>query len=329
MNHQTLLLSREDIQQCLDMPTCLKIVEQVFKAHGEGNVVMPPKLSLNLQGADGWINAMPAYLVSQNAAGLKWVGGWTKNRDRGLPYIMAETMLIDPETGFLLSVMEGGAITDLRTGAATGVSAKYLAKKHSRIAALIGAGAQGKMQIRALSYVFSLEEIRVVDILPEASGIFVQEMQKELGISIKEARNNEEAVEGADIIVTATTSDQILVRREWVSRGAFIASIGSYPELDPQLVFDSEKIIVDSWAQSKHRGELSRLVREGLISERHIHGEVGEIVAGKKPGREREDEIIVACLIGLGSHDIGCACFVHEEAKKRGLGHTFNFQQSR
>jgi ornithine cyclodeaminase/alanine dehydrogenase-like protein (mu-crystallin family) len=152
-------------------------------------------------------------------------------------------------------------------------------------------------------------------------------MEQEVEIPIKKAANNQEAVEGADIIVTATTSHQILVKRAWVSRGAFIASIGSYPELDPQLILNAEKVVVDSWAQNKHRGELSRLVEEGLINEENIHGEIGEVVAGKVPGRENADEVIVACLIGLGSHDVGCAHFVYEEAEKRGLGSKFDFQQ--
>jgi len=142
MNHKTLLLSREDIQGCLDMPACLEIVEQVFKAHGEARVVMPPKLSLNLKGAGGWVNAMPAYVGPFNAAGLKWVGGWGGNIERGLPFIMGTILLIEPQTGLLLSVMEGGFITNLRTGAATGIAAKYLAKKDSAIVGLIGAGAQ-------------------------------------------------------------------------------------------------------------------------------------------------------------------------------------------
>ncbi len=329
MNCETLLLSGEHVQQCLDMLTCLKIVEGVFKAHGEGTVVMPPKLSLSLEGAEGWINAMPAYLRTHEAAGLKWAGGWRRNIEKGLPYIMATIILIESQTGLLRCVMEGGFITDLRTGAATGVAAKYLAKKNSRVVGLIGAGAQGRMQVRALSHVFPLEEVRVMDIAREATRRFVQEMHKELGISIRGVRRNEEAVEGADIVVTATTSDDVLVRKEWVSKGAFIATLGSYPELDSQLIFDAEKVVVDSWAQNKHRGELSRLVREGRISEKDIYGEVGEIVCGKKTGREAEGETIVACLIGLGSHDIACAHFVYEQAKKRGLGETFNFQQSK
>jgi alanine dehydrogenase len=329
MNHEALLLSREDIQQCLDMPTCLEIVEQVFKAHGEGNVVMPPKLSLNLEGTGGWVNAMPAYLCPHNAAGLKWAGGWDRNSEKGLSFIMGTILLIEPETGILLSVMEGEFITSIRTGAATGVTAKYLAKKDSRIVGIIGAGAQARMQLRALCEVFPLEEVRIIDIVPEALTRFAQEMEQKLGVSIKKAANNQEAVEGADIIVTATTSHQILVRQAWASKGAFVASVGSYPELDPQLVFNAEKVVVDSWAQNKHRGELSHLVRDGLISEENIHGEIGEIVAGKISGREEEDEIIVACLIGLGSHDVGCAHFVYKEARKKGLGTTFDFQQSR
>lgn len=327
MNHKTLLLSREDIQRCLDMRACLGIVEQVFRAHGEGEVVMPAKLSLNLEGVGGWVNAMPAYVGPFDAAGLKWVGGWGKNIEKGLPFIMGTILLIEPQTGLLLSVMEGGFITNLRTGAATGIAAKYLAKKDSAIVGLIGAGAQGRMQLRALSNVFSLREVRIADIAPVALTGFVREMEREVGVPIKKAANNQEAVEGADVIVTATTSGKVLVKRAWVSRGAFVASIGSYPELDPQLILNAEKLVVDSWAQNQHRGELSQLVREGLIGEKGIHGEAGEVVAGKKPGRENEDEIIVACLIGLGSHDVGCARFAYEEAKKRGLGKEFDFQQ--
>lgn len=328
MNHETLLLSREDIQRCLDMPACLEIVEQVFKAHGESKVVMPPKLSLNLEGAHGWVNAMPAYVGPFDAAGLKWVGGWDGNIERGLPFIMGTILLIESQTGLLLSVMEGGFITNLRTGAATGIAAKYLARKDSAIVGLIGAGAQARMQLRALCHVFSLEEVRIADIVSEAMTRFVREMEREVEVPIKKAANNQEAVDGADIVVTATTSHGVLVKRAWVARGTFVASIGSYTELDPQLILNAGKVVVDSWAQNQHRGELSELVQEGLIGEQDIHGEVGEVIAGKIPGRENEDEIIVACLIGLGSHDIGCARFAYEEAKKRGLGSGFDFQQS-
>jgi len=333
VNQETLLLSKEDVKACIDMTRCLDIVEQVFRAHGEGKVVMPAKLGLDLGETGGWppydafMNAMPAYVGPFDAAGLKWAGGWKRNPARGLPYVMATVLLIDCETGRLLSVMEGSHITNLRTGAATGVAAKYLARKEATTAAIIGAGTQGRMQVRALSVAFNLEEVRVIDIRREASERFALEMGKELGLRIRLAENAQQAVDGADIIVTATVAHEILVRREWVSPGAFIASVGSYPELDPRIIFDADKVLVDSWAQNRHRGELSVLVEEGRFTEDRLYGEVGEVVAGKKTGRDNNEQILVACLIGLGSHDVGCAHFVYHEAEKRGMGTRFSFGQ--
>jgi ornithine cyclodeaminase/alanine dehydrogenase len=333
MDHKTLLLSKEEVKTCLDMPKCLKIVEEVFRAHGEGTVNMPAKLGLNLGESGDWppydafMNAMPAYLGPFDAAGLKWAGGWKQNPQKGLPYVMATIFLVDCQTGLLLSVMEGSYITNIRTGAATGVAAKYLAKKDSKIVAIIGAGAQGRMQIRALASLFSFENIRVMDINPETAERFVAEMGEELGLSSRQVKSHREAVEGADIIVTATVAHGVLVRREWVSPGAFVASIGSYPELDPQIIFDADKVLVDSWAQNKHRGELSVLVQEGKFPEKNLYGEVGEVVAGKKTGRDNDQQIVVSCLIGLGSHDVGCAHSVYQEARKRGTGTFFSFHQ--
>ena len=333
MNYQTLLLTKKDIKKCLDMSKCLDIVEQVFKAHGEGKVVMPAKLGLDLGETSGWpsydafMNAMPAYLGPNDAAGLKWAGGWKQNPRKGLPYVMATVLLIDCQTGSLLSVMEGSYITNIRTGAATGVAAKYLAKKDSKIVAIIGAGLQGRMQIRALSSLFSLEDIRVMDTNPEVKERFVVEMGEELGLSIRKVKNHQEAVDGADIVVTATSFHGILIKREWVSPGTFIASVGSYPEVDPEIISNADKTIVDSWAQNKHRGELSALVKEGKFSEKDLYGELGEVVAGKKTGRDNNQQILVSCLIGLGSHDVGCAHHVYQEAKKRGLGTLFSFHQ--
>jgi alanine dehydrogenase len=190
MNYQTLLLSKTDIQKCLNMSKCLDIVEQVFRAHGKGKVVMPAKVGLDLGETSGWppydafMNAMPAYLDPIDAAGLKWAGGWKRNPQNGLPYVMATILLIDCQTGFLLSVMEGSYITHLRTGAATGAAAKYLAKKDSKIVAIIGAGLKGSMQIRALSSLFSLQDVRVMDTNPKAKESFAVEMGKELGLTI-------------------------------------------------------------------------------------------------------------------------------------------------
>jgi ornithine cyclodeaminase/alanine dehydrogenase len=333
MPHETLLLSKKDVQRCLDMPQCLEIVEQVFRAHGEGKVIMPAKLGLSLGESRGWpsyeafMNAMPAYLGPMDAAGLKWAGGWKQNPRKGLPYVMATILLIDPSSGLLLSVVEGSYITNLRTGAATGVAAKYLAKRNAKTVAIIGAGAQGRMQVRALSCLFAFAEVRVMDIDPKISERFATEMGEELGLSIHQTMGHQEAVEGADIVVTATVARQILVRREWVSPGTFIASVGSYPELDPRIVFEADRVLVDSWAQNKYRGELSGLVETGEFGDKDLYGEVGDVVAGKKRGRDDDQQIIVCCLIGMGSQDVGCAHFVYQEAKRRDIGTAFSFDQ--
>jgi alanine dehydrogenase len=325
---QTLLLSRGDIAASLTMPKCIELVDRVFKAHGQGNAVMPPKLKLVMAEVDGWINAMPGYLKDIRAAGLKWAGGWANNPACGMPYIMAEMFLIEPDTGRLKAVLDAGYITDLRTGAATAAAAKYLARKDAGRIAIIGAGAQGRMQLRALSCAFDVDDIRITDCIPEVARAFAKEMSAELGISVQPVSDARTAVDGADIIVTATAADEALIQKGWVSPGAFISSVGSYPELDPELVMSADKIIVDSWAQNCVRGEIFRLIEQGRLTREEIYGEMGDVAAGNIPGRESDEEVIVAGLIGLGTHDVACAAHVVETALQEGRGSFFDFQQT-
>lgn len=325
---ETLLLSRKDIESILGMPTCIDIVEQVFRAHGEGNAIMPPKIKLIMKEKSGWVNAMPGYLKDIDAAGLKWVGGWTDNPSKGLPYIVGEIFLIDPGSGLLKAVLEGGYITNLRTGAATAVAAKYLARRDAGTITIIGAGAQGYMQLRALHCVFPVEDVRVTDYYPESAKQFAESMSAELGIAVQPVNDIEAAVNGADIIITSTTADEALIRKSWVSPGTFIASVGTYPELDPELVLKADKVIVDSWAQNCTRGELFRLIEADRIARVDIHGEMGEVVAGTLSGRDSDRELIIASLVGLGTHDVACAAQVVELALRKGLGTFFDFQQT-
>ncbi len=327
MNHETILLSKADVKACIDMGRCLDICESVFKASGQGQVVMPAKLSYKL-GEEASVIVMPAYIEHWQKAGLKWAGGFGGNPARGRPYLMGVILLIDPESGLLLAVMDGGYITDLRTGAQTGVAAKYLAKRNAETAAIIGAGAQGRMNLRAVARVAALKDVRVSDISLENAKRFADEMSGELNVKVTAVSSNQAAVEGADIIVTATSADEILVRREWVAPGAFISSIGSHPELDPDLVLHADKVVVDSWTQNKHKGELHRLVGDGRFREADLFAELGDVVAGNKPGRENEEEIIISCLIGTGMLDTGCAAHVYDQAVELGLGKRFDFGQT-
>ena len=331
MVQPTLLITQEQVKSLLDMPSAIRIVEEVYRSHGRAKVLMPPKITLDLGEGRPWppykgyMNAMPAYLGDADIAGIKWAGGFQENWKTGLPFITAMILLINPKNGVFVAVMDGAHITALRTGAASAVCAKYLARKESSVVGIIGAGVQGRTHLRALHHLFKLKDVRVIDIKEGAAEAYAREMKVETGLNISAKKSYREVVEGADIICTVTTADEPMVRKEWLKKGSLVISAGSYQELDPKVVLSADKIVVDSWAQTSHRGELARLVEAGKLGEKNIHAEIGEILAGKKKGREREDEDILAIPIGLGSLDIGCAFEVYQKALERKVGTPFSF----
>jgi len=331
MSESTLLINQDQVKSLLDIPTVLKIVERVYRSHGEGKVIMPPKVTLDLGEHDSWpfhkaaLNAMPAYLGDVDIAGIKWAGGFQNNYKIGLPFVSAMILLINPKTGAFIAVMDGAYITAIRTGAASAVCAKVLARKDASVLGIIGAGVQGRMHLRAFQQVFKLKEVRVIDIKEGVVEKYREEMTAELGLNILPKKSYRETVEGADIVCTVTIADEPLVRKEWLKEGTLVVSAGSYQELDPKVVLSSDKIVVDSWAQTSHRGELAKLVEAGKIGEKNIHAEIGEILSGKKKGRERGDENILAVPIGIGSLDIACAFEVYRKALEQKIGTQFSF----
>lgn len=331
MFQPTRLITQEQVKSLLDMPSAIRVAEEVYRSHGEDRVVMPPKITLDLGEGRPWppykgyMNAMPAYLEGADIAGIKWAGGFLENYKIGLPFITAMILLINPKNGIFVAIMDGAHITALRTGAASAVCAKYLARKDSSVLGIIGAGVQGRMHLRALHHIFKLKEVRVIDIKEGAAENYSQEMKAETGLNVSPKKSYREVVEGADIICTVTTADEPMIRKEWLKKGSLVISAGSYQELEPEVVLSADKIVVDSWAQTSHRGELARLVEAGKLGEKNIHAEIGEILAGKKKGREREDENILAIPIGLGSLDIGCAFEVYQKALEKKIGTPFSF----
>jgi alanine dehydrogenase len=331
MVQPTLLITQEQVKSLLDMPSAIRIVEEVYRSHGRAKVLMPPKITLDLGEGRPWppykgyMNAMPAYLGDADIAGIKWAGGFQENWKTGLPFITAMILLISPRNGVFVSIMDGAHITALRTGAASAVCAKYLARKDSSVLGIIGAGVQGRTHLRALHHLLKLKDVRVMDIKEGVAEAYAREMKAETGLNISAKRSYREVVDGADIICTVTTADEPMVRKEWMRKGSLVISAGSYQELDPKVVLSADKIVVDSWAQTSHRGELARLVEAGKLGEKNIHAEMGEILAGNKKGREREDEDILAIPIGLGSLDIGCAFEVYQKALERKVGTLFSF----
>ncbi len=328
MSKSTLLLSEQDVANCIEMNEVVEIVQQTFRAHGEGQVVMPAKITLDIRsmGHEYWSNAMPAYIAPLEAVGIKWAGGFAENPSRyGLPYVMATILMQDPDTGYLRAVMDGRHITNLRTGAAAAVSASYSMASSASKVAIIGAGTQGRTSLQALMQITKLSEARAQDALPGAAERYANDMQGKLGLPVKACKTVQEAVEGADIVITATPANAPLVRDEWLKPGVTAVSLGSYQEFDDQFVLKADRIIVDSWAQCSHRGELARLVESGKMGREKVDAELGEVATGKKPGRGSNEERVLVVPIGLGSLDIAVASLVYKRALEKGLGGHFSF----
>lgn len=323
----TLLLSDIDVKKLIGMREVVHAVEDVFRQHGLGKVAMPAKITLDMTpfGYDSDMNAMPAFIEKLGIAGLKWVGGFGANPPSGLPYILGMLILVEPLSGEPLAVMEAAWITAVRTGASAAVGAKYLAPEGAKIAAIIGAGVQGRTCLSALDVAMELDEVRIADISADALSRFIDDMTGKVGVDLKKATSVQEAVTDADIIITVTTADEPLVMEDWVQPKAVVLSLGSYPELDEALVLGASKLVVDSWAQTKHRGEFARLYARGEIDDDSIYAELGSIVAGKVAGREKEDGRIVVCPIGMGTEDVAVANMIYDRARESGLGQTFTF----
>ena len=321
----TLLLPEEDVKKLASMDEAISAVESAFREKALGNVQMPPKVYLFYGSGD--LRVMPCYIKTGEISSVKIVNSHPRNPEKGLPTVMAVIVLVDPETGFPKAVMGGTWITGIRTGAAGAVAAKYLARKNSRIVAFIGAGTQARMQFLGITRVIqSIREIRVFDIRPEAMKAFIQFIEAHVaaGLLLVSASSVKEAVEGADIIITTTPSRKPVVMSEWISDGVRFNCIGAdapgKQELDPMILKRASKIVVDDVEQAIHSGEINVPLSEGIIGASSIYGELGEIIAGMKKGRENDSEVTIFSSTGLAIQDAAVANIVYENALKRGAG---------
>jgi len=323
-----LLLSRAEVEKLISMRETIEAVEKAFRAKGLGKVQMPPKSYVFFNRYDGDFRVMPAYLEDTEAAGVKIVNVHPQNPSKhGIPTVMATILLLDPRTGAPLAVMDGTTITNVRTGAAGAVAAKYLARKDSRVVALIGAGVQAMTQFLALNEIFKIKELRVSDKVETNAKKCASEVKKRSGISVK-ITNIKEAVQGADIIATTTPAKSPIVMNDWVSGGAHINAIGAdapgKQELDSKIL-KRAKIVIDNWEQASHSGEINVPLSKGMLAREDIHAELGEIVSGKKSGRTSRDEITIFDSTGLAIQDIATALLVYTKAKKIGIGTETEF----
>ncbi len=322
-----LWLSEDEVKSSLTMEETIEAVEEAFREHGLGKAQMPPKSYLYYKKYDGDLRTMPAYLEELDATGVKVVNVHPANPDQGLPTVMAVVILNSPQTGAPLAMMGGTHLTNMRTGAAGAVAAKYLARKDSRSLGLVGAGAQARTQLRGLSKIFDIEMVKVADISLERCRSLEKDcrsfldVEYELTTEIKDACN-------ADILVTTTPSRKPLVKDEWINEGTHINAIGAdakgKEELEPTLLLRS-KVVVDDIAQASHSGEVNVPLTKGLLTFEGIRATIGEVVAGKVPGRIDDQEITVFDSTGLAIQDVATATKVHQNALKKGIGTKLSF----
>jgi alanine dehydrogenase len=324
----SLVLTGSEVMQVLDMDLALAAVQEAFRAYGEGRVNMPPKAYLTL--AQGDFRAMygEIFLAHDHICGLKWVNVHPGNPARGLLTVMAKILLNDPDTGLEFADLDGTHITDYRTGAAGGVAAQYLARPDTARLGVIGAGAQARTQVAAVLKVRPIREVVLYSRHLHHSQACADEIAAKFGVKARATEVAAEAVAGQDIVVTTTPSRTPVVQRDWVSPGTHINAIGAdaagKQELDPAILTHA-KVVVDDWAQASHSGEINLPLARGELTPEQVYGSLGEIVAGKQPGRESPEEITVFDSTGLIIQDLALGLAVYQRARQLGLGEVKDF----
>lgn len=321
------LLSDDDVKRLFSMKDAIPAVEHVFAEYAEGRVEMPSKIYLEVKGY-GDFRAMPSYVPSINTAGIKWVNVHPDNPSKDLPTVMATTLLNDPKTGKLICAMDSSSLTDMRTGAAGGVAAKYLARKDSSIIGIIGSGHQAWAQILAYKEVFGprIKLVKVHSRHPEHADAFAGRVRAELGYDAQAYKTAEEAAD-ADIIATVTPARRPVLIADWVKPGTHINAIGAdapgKQELETALTLKA-RVFVDSVEQASHSGEINVPWRQGLLNKEKLAGTIGEVIVGKIAGRTGDKEITIFDSTGLSIQDMAVGHVVYERALKEGKGADIN-----
>jgi alanine dehydrogenase len=322
---KTLYLTQDEVKEVLDMKSTLEAVEDGFREMGNKNIEMPPRVYLHFD--KGVLIAMPAYMPGLNAAGTKLVTVHPGNKkEYGLPAVIARIVLNNPENGIPLAIMDGTYITALRTGAAGATGIKYLSRENSKLVGLCGAGVQGRSQVMGLLEVRpNIEKIKVYDIIPEAKEAFVNEMNETYtGVEFVGVNGPREAAIDSDIVITCTPSPNAYLDGAWLKKGCHVSAIGADTgakrELMTSVIEKMDKPVVDFIPQAFVVGDFKAPKEEGVITEEDIYAEMGEIVAGKKKGRENPDEITMFKATGLAIQDVGTAHKVYQLAKAKGAG---------
>ncbi len=319
-----LLLRDPDLRTVLTMRDLVPLMERALAAFSTGGAVQPVRTAVPVSPHGGYLGVMPGYLAAPEALGLKAVAWYPGNAARGLPTHLATILLLDPETGALRAVMDGRLITGMRTAAVSAAATRHLARAPARVLAVLGAGVQARSHIEALLEVSAPEEIRVWSRTHARAERLAAQTRERFGVAASAPATAEQAVRGADIICTVTGSATPVLHGAWLSPGAHINAVGAprpdWRELDTDVIVRA-RVFVDSRAAAVvEAGDIVGPVREGAITEAHIQAEIGEVFAGRHPGRTAAADVTLFKSLGLAVEDVATAHFAYAQARARAVG---------
>jgi ornithine cyclodeaminase len=309
----------------------LRAVEEALAAQGRGETTIEPRMHLVPEKDwPGHFNVLRGYIRPLQLAGVKVVGDFYRNYERGLPSELAVLNLFDPKTGAPVAIIDASDITDMRTGAVTALGAKHLARRDSKVLGHIGARGTSYWNVRLLDRLFNFDEIRVHSRRPESRNEFAARLERDLGKPVRATDDWESCVRGADIVVEASRLDKPapMLKTEWIKKGACVIPYGTMSAVELSLTDIMDKIVMDDWGQAKAGpfGALRAHVDSGRLSERNLHAELGQIVAGVKPGRQSDSETNLFWHRGLSLSDIALGAFMLEKAQRMGIGQKLLFR---
>ena len=308
----------------------LAAVEAGLAAQGRGETVIEPRMHLAPDASfNGHFNVLRGYIAPMTLAGVKIVGDFVDNWQQGLPSEMGLLNLFDPRTGRPVAIIDAARLTDMRTGAVTAIGAKHLARKGSRVLGHVGARGTAYWNVRLLDRFFHFDEIRVHSRRPDSRNAFAARLSADLGKPVVATDDWESCVRGADIVVEASrlAGPEPMLKTAWLKPGSFVVPYGTMSAVELSLTDIMDKIIVDDWGQCRagQFGSLRAHVNAGKLTEATLHAELGEIVAGRKPGREHDSETILLWHRGLSTSDIALGAAMLAKAKRMGIGQKLRY----
>jgi ornithine cyclodeaminase/alanine dehydrogenase len=325
--NSALLISRKEVETVFTMKDAIEAVEDAYREGGLKTAVIPPRIRIDMERYKGNILIMPAYLTAMGALGTKLVTTHLDNSKFNMPTVIGTIILNDPKTGFPIAIMDGTYITATRTGAAGAVAAKYLSRKEASTVTIVGTGVQGRSQAIGLCEVRRIKKLLAFDADQKRCEQYVDEMNKLIDVEIVRTDNLEKAVRDSDIVVTATPSSNPVVKGEWLAEGCHVTGIGSHSpdarELDENVFRRASKVVLDTW-DAKRVGDINYPISKGMLEEKDLYGEIGEIVAGKKAGRTSDKEITVFKSVGTAMVDVSTAFRAYQNAMAKGVGKSID-----